>query len=313
MNKNKKSIIYIGIFLACILAYVFLAMMQPNKENKKETLNVVTSFNPVYVATLNIVEGVENVKVSNITSAVKGCPHEYQLSPKNMEDILSSDLFIINGLGMEAYLEDIAARSKDVKVIDASKNIHVEKEEAKHEEEHKEEHKHEHGVNPHVWLDIDKYILQVEEITKNLVETDSKNKDKYIKNKEIYISKLNELKKEMSGLDNLKNTSTVIFHNSSEYLLENLNIKVVDEVNIESESGVSANSLKNIIDKVKLNNIKYIITDPSYSTKVPDQVYAETGAIVCKIDSLVNANEDNIKDSYINTMKNNIEVLKKIK
>ncbi len=61
-------------------------------------LDIVTSFYPIYIATSNIVDGVENVTLSNMTNTSVGCLHDYQLTTRDMNILEKSDVFIINGL-----------------------------------------------------------------------------------------------------------------------------------------------------------------------------------------------------------------------
>jgi ABC-type Zn uptake system ZnuABC Zn-binding protein ZnuA len=53
-----------------------------------------------------------------------GCPHDYVLTPADMEKIRGSDVFIANGLGLEEFLGDPLLRANPaIEVIDSSQGI----------------------------------------------------------------------------------------------------------------------------------------------------------------------------------------------
>ena len=65
----------------------------------------MTSFYPMYIMTLNITQGVEGVQVDNMAGQQAGCLHDYQLQNKDMKNLERADVFVINGAGMESFME----------------------------------------------------------------------------------------------------------------------------------------------------------------------------------------------------------------
>ncbi len=172
MKKVVFVLFIICCFILCGCGY------QENKidENK---FNIVTSFYPMYVATSNIVDGVEDVTLSNMTDVQVGCLHDYQMTTKDMNKLEKADVFIINGGGMESFLDKATSSCKNLKVINASEGI---LEENVHEAEH---HEHDEGhseENAHIWVSISLYINQVQNIANELAKADEKNADKYLEN-----------------------------------------------------------------------------------------------------------------------------------
>ena len=177
MKKVVFVLFIICCFILCGCGY------QENKidENK---FNIVTSFYPMYVATSNIVDGVEDVTLSNMTDVQVGCLHDYQMTTKDMNKLEKADVFIINGGGMESFLDKATSSCKNLKVINSSEGI---LEENEHEDGH---HEHEEGnseENAHIWVSVSLYINQVQNIANELAKADEKNADKYLENAEIYI------------------------------------------------------------------------------------------------------------------------------
>ena len=77
-----------------------------DKNVKKEgKLNVVTSFYPMYIATANIVDGVSDINLKNLTSQTTGCLHDYQITTQDMIKLSDADVLVINGGGMENFID----------------------------------------------------------------------------------------------------------------------------------------------------------------------------------------------------------------
>ena len=83
--------------------------------------------------------------------------------------------------------------------------------------------------------------------------------------------------------------------------------------NIETnheESALSAETIKNIIEKMKAENIKIIFIAEEDNLANAQTLSNETGAKIYKLKSCLLGESD--KDEYINSMKSNLEILKQI-
>ena len=60
-----------------------------------------------------------------MTSETSGCLHDYQLTSSDMKNLENSDLLIINGGGMEGFIDDISAAYPDLKIVDSSIGIEL--------------------------------------------------------------------------------------------------------------------------------------------------------------------------------------------
>ena len=76
------------------------------------------------------------------------------------------------------------------------------------------------------------------------------------------------------------------------------------------ESTMSAEMLKNIINKVRDNDIKIIVIDINDDSKNAETIANETGANIYKLDSNMTGSKS--KDAYINSRTGNWEILKEI-
>ncbi len=291
MKKIIFALLIICCFILCGCEY------QENKidENK---FNIVTSFYPMYVATSNIVDGIEDVTLSNMTDVQVGCLHDYQMTTKDMNKLEKADVFIINGGGMESFLDKATSSCKNLKVINSSEGI-------LEEDEHKENHSEE---NAHIWVSISLYMEQVQNIANELAKVDEKNADKYLKNAEIYIEKLKVLKDEMhEKLDKLKKKNIVTFHEAFSYFADEFNLNVVAVIEREPGTSPSAGQLAKIIDEIKETSAIAIFVEPQYEKTTANVISKETGVPVYTLDPIVSGKLD--KGEYERIMRENLKVL----
>jgi ABC-type Zn uptake system ZnuABC Zn-binding protein ZnuA len=121
-------------------------------------------------------------------------PHTFEPAPRDAAIISEADLLVVNGLGLETFLEPLLANAGDTVVVTAS--VGIEPLEGSHEEGHEgEEHDAEeaHDQDPHVWQDPTNVIVWAQNIAAALSEHDPANADTYEANANSYIVQLNEL------------------------------------------------------------------------------------------------------------------------
>ena len=257
---------------------------------KDGAFRIVTSFYPMYVATLNITQGIDGVTVTNMTKPQTGCLHDYQLMTEDMKTLENADAFVINGAGMESFLDKVVAQQKSLKIIDASKGIELLKD---GDEE-----------NPHVWLSVTDAILQVKNIAEQLKAADPKHADAYEKNAAAYIKKLEGLKAEMhAALDTVPNKDIVTFHEAFPYFAKEFNLNIISVVEREPGTEPTPAELQETIEQVKKLPVKVLFTEPQYSPSAAETIARETGAKIYTLDPVVTGEADaKAINAYIDTM-----------
>ncbi len=304
MKKIKifKSI-FGFVFAALIFAFmgIFFSGCKKEEDNK---IKLVASCYPVYVMAFNIADGIDGVEVLSMSESHKGCLHNFQLQSEDLKKIERSSAFIINGAGMESFLDKVIKELPNVKIVDSSKGIDLIKDEdCAHEEDC------EHEYNPHIWLSVSNYIKQVENISGELSKIDSVHAAKYKENADKYIKKLNILKTEINAqMQGISGKNIITFHEAFPYFAKEFGINIVDVINSEPGNEPSAKEMAEIMEKIKKYNISALFTEPQYSDTSAKIIAAETGAKIYTLDPVVTGNGS--KDDYINKMKENIAVLK---
>ena len=294
--KNKKIITIVMIIL---ILSIFITIGNLIKKDKKEKTNfqILTSFYPIYIMTTNITEGASGVEVSNMAEHITGCIHDYTLTVADLRKFESADVFIQNGKDLESFTDKITELYPEVKIIESGENVDnlIEDEEE---------------INAHIWLSMDNYISQINSIAKHLIQLNPENAEVYDKNKAKYLEQLNKLKVEYDNITNVRNKKAINLNDSLEYLLGDMQMDVTTIETNHEESVLSAETLRNIINKMKDENIKAIFIDKDDNAKVAQILSDETGAKIYTLNSGMSG--DGLKEDYITVMKYNLEVLKTI-
>ena len=65
---------------------------------------VTASFFPIYLFASNLLAGTEGIALHSLAQPQTGCLHDYQLSSGDLRALSDTDVFLINGAGMEGFL-----------------------------------------------------------------------------------------------------------------------------------------------------------------------------------------------------------------
>lgn len=319
---RKKLIILAGIMVIMVIV-VFAITSDINSNNQDVSdsednkIRVVTSFYPTYVLTINLTDNISNIKVDSLTDFTAGCLHDYQLTTNDMRLLSDADVFIINGGGMEEYLENVIDSYPNLAVINLSKDISMLESEAHHG-----------GDNPHVWLDPELYMYQIENGKDGLemyMQDNLANDDYYNEaiaqlnaNARAYLDAVGELAAEMNLLlDTVKDlvidknisNKVVVFHDSFAYISKKAGLDVAYTVEVDEDTPLSASEVAEVIRAIKEESIRYLFTEEQYDDTISDRIKDETDANVYVINSAVTG--DASKESYLKAMRSNIDTLKK--
>lgn len=335
--KLKKDLILVGIMaIVAVFSAGITAAFHDAGGEEKEQIRITASFYPVYVMALNLADGIEDVEVFCMTQNQTGCLHDYQMTTQDMKVLERSDVFLINGGGMEGFLEEVVKNYPSLPVIDTGheladvieeghshehgheEDVHSEEESLFHEEhEGEEEHglhgeedeEHMHG-NAHFWLNPEYYCIQIQAAADGLSAVDHVHEAQYQKNAEIYISKVKNLAETIQAEISVDpHTGVIVFHDAFVYLAEYLGMEVVHTVDMDGETSLSAGEIAEIMEEVREEHVSVLFTEAQYGTEIADTIGKETGAVPFVIDSLVTGDGD--KNSYLKGMEENRKVLKK--
>ncbi len=298
-HRNIWAVLGAAILAACLLfAGCGGAPAAQTQKAGDGTFHIVTSFYPMYIDVINLTDGVEGVTVTNMTKPQTGCLHDYQLTTEDMKTLEKADAFVVNGAGMESFLDKVIKMQEGMTVIDASRGIELMEEDGE--------------ANPHVWLSITKDIEQVKNIRDQLKEADPAHADQYEANAETYLAKLEALKTEMHAtLDDVPHKDIVTFHEAFPYFAEEFGLHILGVIEREPGADPTPAELETTIEQVKALPVKVLFAEPQYSPAAAETIARETGAKLYSLDPVVTGEAmPDAKDAYLDAMRKNMETLK---
>jgi ABC-type Zn uptake system ZnuABC Zn-binding protein ZnuA len=245
-------------------------------------------------------------------------PHSYHPAPMDLVAVTQADLILVNGFGLEEFLDDLLAGSDtSAKVIAVSEGIdpvfadHLDHdhEDEDHQdgdhddghdndghdgEDHDDDHKNgDHleetmGVDPHVWFDPENIKFWVDNITAALIQMDPGMADQYQAKADSYLSALSELDKwienELNQIPSV-NRKLVSDHISLGYFARAYGFEEIGAVIPASttEAETSGLHLADLIDSIPEHQVKAIFIGRDFDPSLAEQVADEAGIELVKL------------------------------
>ncbi|MBO5656972.1 MAG: zinc ABC transporter substrate-binding protein, partial [Agathobacter sp.] len=143
----RNKYVFVAVMLALILilglGVAAISVNENNSIENEEDFVVVTSFYPMYIAAMNVIGDAPGVTLKNLSEPQTGCLHDFTLTPEDMKLLSNADVFIINGGGIESFMEEIAEAYPNLVIIEASEGITLLESEMGEEHDHEEQQGHE--------------------------------------------------------------------------------------------------------------------------------------------------------------------------
>ncbi len=240
--------------------------------------------------------GGDRVTVSALCKGYQD-PHFLDAKPSYMLELNKADLVESIGLDLEiGYISSLVAGSRNPKIVlgkpgylDLSGTIQPL--EVVPAADRGQGDIHPNG-NPHYWVDPESGRLMAREIAARLGELDPAGKEVYSKNLADFEKQLDVKEAEWSKkMAPLANSSIVAFHKSWSYFAKRYSLNIVDFV--EPKPGIPPNPAHTLelIKMMKAKNVKVILMENFYDTKVPQLIAEKTGARLVTVPNSVNGEE----------------------
>lgn len=297
---SKKIIQYIILIGSIVFFMIHISCVPQKKEISSESIHITASFYPLYIMLMNITNDIPDVSISLLAPQNTGCLHDYQLTVKDMLAIEKSDILVLNGAGMETFLdkalaarEQLAHTGTDTVIIASKQNTLI-------------------NNNAHVWVSIDGAITEVLYIADELSRLDPAHTERYQENARIYITKLVQLQNEMH--ENLKpfaHTAIITFHEAFPYFAAEFALDIVAHIEREPGMEPTAKELQDIMRIIRQiqneGRAVVLFAEPQYSSASAQIIARETGLTVYELDPAVSGELN--ADAYITAMRTNMRVL----
>jgi zinc/manganese transport system substrate-binding protein len=213
-------------------------------------------------------------------------PHEFQLSSAAAAQIGSADLVVLNGLGLDSAVAEVAASAEadGVPVLEVAPLVdplpfageaHADEEDGDHAED-------EEGLDPHFWHDPWRMAAAVERIAAAVIEhIDGIDAEAVEASAGDYTAEMLAVDEDLAAAFfsvPAEQRVMVTNHDALGYLADRYDIKVLGVVIPGGELGEpSSAELKELVDALRSSQVRAIFADAVNSTALAEAVAAELG------------------------------------
>ncbi len=269
-------------------------------------IRVLATTYPVYLLTSEVTRACPGVYVDLLIPAQTGCPHEYALSPRDMRKLAAARIMVINGLGMETFMDHALANLKNVTIIDSSANVTPLQ--GAHHHGHSEHHSH--GVNAHAFTSPVQAAAMVRTIGKGLAKAAPHVAGTCLKAAEAYALRLEALGRRMAALGaRTNNKDVVLLHDGMAYFVRDAGLHLAAVIQEDEDVQPSAARLLEVTRQCKEHRPALLIGEPQYSEKPLRALTAETAIPVVLLDSAASGPENPPSGYYEHVMEKNCQLL----
>lgn len=295
---KKIYIPTLGFYQFLILQFLIVFAFSYNslQNNLKKEIKIYVSF--------NVIENITNTLIKNSAHKIKVIPlitphadhHHFHLSAKQLADLKTADLVILNGASFESDLDQSLKKHKEIKIHyvtqSSLKKIDLINNDA------------------HVWLSLNKsmdYIKSIAEALKqnNLVEDTILQKNLQQMEKEIQ-----DFQGQLIRPQFIKAPVILTAYDILAYFNEDLNFESISLSKDHHTNDLNAKTYKSIVDRIKSKDIQSVVTELNGSSKILKKIKAdyklnEIGPLC--IDTL--SNSEGPCSTYIQMLKYNYKTL----
>lgn len=293
MKNSKNNIRWALLVLFLVSISGCTSPNQQTNEGKKTALSTINIIN-------DFVTNVAGDKINSVSLLPVGSdPHVYEPVPRDVKNVIDSDIVFYNGFHLENWLEELLENAggsrpsyQVAKGLEPRKNAR-------------------NDPDPHLWMDPVHAVDYVENIKNTLTEFDLQNAAYYSENAENYIRQLNELDSWIKARMNeipAENRKLVTTHDAYAYFGERYGMQVVGSIwGITTEDEPSAQEIARLVDSIKAEKVPAVFVETTINPKLMERVAKDANVKVGKPlygDSLGLPGSG--ADTYIGMMKTNV-------
>jgi len=214
----------------------------------------------------------------DVTSIVPkgGVVETFDPSPRDIGAISEADLVVMNGLGLDDWLEPVVqSAAPDVPVVRLGEDLtgvaYVVGDEGGA------------GTNPHLWLDVTNGVRYAERIAEALAVAAPERADAFRKGGEAYEARLRELdgwvRDQIASIPP-ENRKLVSFHEAFPYFAQAYGLEIVGSVIGVPGQDPSAGEVAALVDAIKRSGAKAVFTEAGFNPALATSIAEEAGVAV---------------------------------
>ena len=265
---------------------------------------VVANFYPVFEAARQI--GGRRVAVTNLTPAGAE-PHDLELSPKDVDEILDATMVLYMGFGFQPAVEDAVKGRHDGVTVDLLQSLQSELRRSGEEETLTG------GRDPHVWLDPVLMVGMVDQVAGALARADPAGRSIYERGAAAYRSGIEALdQRYRAGLADCDRRVIVTSHSAFGYLADRYRLVQQSIAGVSPEAEPDPRRLAELADLVRRDGVTTIFTEELVSPRVAETLAREAGVRTAVLNPLegLTAAEQARGETYVSVMDRNLATLR---
>lgn len=236
-------------------------------------------------------------------------PHGYEPTPRDIARVAESDLLIVNGAGLEGFLEALLRDAGGhAQVVEASAGVPGRTPQAG-------EAPFGDRTDPHFWLDPLRVVRYVENIRDAFIRIDPEGSEAYSRNADAYIARLRALDgwiREQVAAIPPERRLLVTNHESLGYFAERYGFRIIGTVlpGLSEEVSPSAQELARLVEQMRAAGVRAIFLETGANAALARQVAAEAGvAVVTELYTHSLSAPDGPAPTYIEMMQHDVRVI----
>jgi zinc/manganese transport system substrate-binding protein len=246
-----------------------------------------------------------------------GDAHVFSPTPATAKLLASADIFLVNGLGFEGWMERLETSSgfKGVTVVASTGVETLAMDEGHHHDEHGDGHDEDGGeaADPHAWQSLANGKIYVANIRDGLIAADPEGKAVYEANATKYLAAIDAeeiaVKEAIASLPP-ERRRIITSHDAFGYLADAYGLEVISPEGVSTESEASAQDVAMIIRQIREEKIPAVFLENVTDRRLLDQIARETGAKIGGVlysDAL--SEPDGPAPTYLGMFRHNIGAL----
>ncbi len=291
MTLQKSGVTVRRMLRLLLLALLTLAAV-PFHWSLSATVRVASAAEPLnVVVTLPVLKDwVQHIGGSHVhvTSLMTGYESEHTYSPKpsDLVAVRKAALLFEVGAGLEVWVSSLVKNAGNgaLQVVTTSKGIELIQDQP---EPSGLIHPHHGAGNPHVWLDPEAAATMVQHISNAMAAADPAHATSYRANTATYLQALTRVQQEtLERLRKAPSRAVIVHHPAWPYFARRYDIQIAGTILTQPGGEPSARHLHALIETIKRDHIRVIVSEVQLNQKVPQLLARETGARIAVLTTL---------------------------
>ncbi|HZD74982.1 MAG TPA: metal ABC transporter substrate-binding protein [Actinomycetota bacterium] len=196
--------------------------------------------------------------------------HDYEPSPADLDAIARADVLVINGVGLEKWLDD-TVRSAGFHgiTVDASEGVRIIR---------SEDAKAQPPGDPHIWQDPRNAKVMVANIEQALVAADATDAAYFKASADAYSARLDALDASIAHqIDSLADNKLVTNHDAFAYYVARYHLDFVGSIipSFDTSAELSARDVSDLVARIRASGVKAIFSESSLPPRTAETIARE--------------------------------------